>query len=150
MRRTSRLHSPRRPRRRQAGLSGMLVMAALVLMGGLSAYGVSLVTSVHSRFAQELSVARAAQAAEAGMEWARFQLTQPATPLCPATQTLALPSTLSSYRVTVRCVATGTHTEGAATVNTWRVTAIGCNAAACPGALNGDYVERQLQAWVQR
>jgi MSHA biogenesis protein MshP len=128
----------------------MLVMAALVLMGGLSAYGVSLVSSVHSRFAQELSVARAAQAAEAGLEWARFQLTQPATPLCPAAQTLALPSTLSGYRVTLRCIATGAHAEGATTVNTWRITATGCNAAACPGAPNGDYVERQLQAWVQR
>lgn len=152
MRCSSRLKAPRAhsPRHRQVGLSGMLVMAALVLMGSLSAYGVSLVTSVHSRFAQELSVARATQAAEAGMEWARFQLTQPAAPVCPALQTLNLPSTLAAYRVTVRCTATGTHTEGAGGVRTWRITATGCNAVACPGALNADYVERQLQAWVQR
>jgi len=139
-----------RSRRSQRGLSGVLVMAALVLMGGMSAYGVSLVTSVHSSFAQELSVARAGQAAEAGMEWARFQITRNAVPTCPALQTLNLPSTLANYRVSVRCTATGIHTEGAATVRTYRVTATGCNAPVCPGAPSGGYVERQVQAWVQR
>ena len=125
-------------------------MAALVLLGSLSAYGVSLVTSVHTSFAQELSVARAAQAADAGLEWARYQITRPATPLCPALQTLSLPSTLSNYRVSVRCTATGTHTEGAVTVRTYRITATACNAGACPGAVNADYVERQVQGWAQR
>ncbi len=139
-----------RSRNRQAGVSGMLVMAALVLMGGLAAYGVSLLSSVHGRFAQELSVARAAQAAEAGLEWARYQLTQAPAPVCPAAQTLVLPATLASYRVTVRCTATGSHAEGAATVRTWRVTATGCNAAVCPGAASSDYVERQVQGWAQR
>lgn len=128
----------------------MLVMAALVLMGVLSAYGVSLVTSVHTAFAQELSVARAAQAAEAGLEWARFQVTRPVVANCPATQTLTLPSTLSGYRATVTCALTGTHTEGITTVRTYYVTATGCNAAACPGAVNGDYVQRQAVGWVQR
>lgn len=141
----------RNPARRvQRGLSGILVMAALVLMGGLSAYGVTLVTSVQSGFAQELSVARAAQAADAGLEWARFRLTQSAAPLCPAAQTLVLPGTLANYRVTVRCTATGTHTDGAATVRTWLVSATGCNAAACPGAVGSDYVERTVTGWVQR
>lgn len=137
-------------RRAQAGVSGMLVMAALVLMGLLSAYGVSLVTSVHTAFAQELSVARAAQAAEAGLEWARFRITRTPLTICPATQTLALPATLSGYRATVTCTLTGTHTEGAATLRTYLVTSTGCNAAACPGAVNGDYVQRQVSAWVQR
>ncbi len=141
---------PSGPRRSQAGVSGMLVMAALVLMSGMAAFGVSLLSSVHSRFAQELSVARAGQAAEAGLEWARYRLTQSAVPLCPAAQTLVLPATLVGYRVTVRCTATGNHAEGAATVRTWRITATGCNAAACPGAASSDYVERQVQGWVQR
>lgn len=136
--------------RRQAGMSGVLVMAALVLLGSLSAYGVSLVTSVHTSFAQELSVARAAQAAEAGLEWARFQITRPPTPQCAASQTLTLPATLANYRVTVRCTATGSHTEGAATVRTYLLTATGCNAAACPGGVNADYVERQVQGWALR
>lgn len=137
-------------RRAQAGVSGMLVMAALVLMGMLSAYGVSLVTSVHTAFAQELSVARAAQAAEAGLEWARFQITRTAVAVCPATQTLALPATLSGYRATVTCTLTGTHAEGAATIRTYWLSATGCNAAACPGAVNVDYVERRVSGWVQR
>jgi MSHA biogenesis protein MshP len=134
----------------QAGVSGMLVMAALVLMGALSAYGVSLVTSVHTAFAQELSVARAAQAAEAGLEWARFRITRTPVAICPASQNLVLPATLSNYRATVTCTLTGTHTEGAATVRTYFVTSTGCNAAACPGAVNGDYVQRQVSGWVQR
>jgi MSHA biogenesis protein MshP len=141
---------PHAGRRSQGGFSGVLVLAALVLMGGMSAYGVSLVTSVHSSFAQELSVARATQAAEAGMEWARFRLTRNPVPVCSALQTLNLPATLANYRVTVRCTATGVHTEGAVTVRTYRVTATACNAPACPGALSGDYVERQVQGWVQR
>ncbi len=137
-------------RRAQAGVSGMLVMAALVLMGVLSAYGVSLVTSVHTAFAQELSVARAAQAAEAGLEWARFQITRTPVAVCPATQTLALPATLSGYRTTVTCALSGTHTVGGTTIRTYSVSATGCNAAACPAAVNGDYVERRVSGWVQR
>lgn len=128
----------------------MLVMAALVLMGTLSAYGVSLVSSVHTAFAQELSVARAAQAAEAGLEWARYRITQTPAAICPASQTLVLPASLAGYRATVNCSLTGSHTEGAATVRTYRITATGCNAAACPGAVNSDYVQRQLVGWVQR
>ncbi|KNZ33502.1 MAG: hypothetical protein AD742_06325 [Methylibium sp. NZG] len=136
--------------RRQTGASGMLVMAALVMMGVLSAYGVSLVTSVHTAFSQELSAARAAQAAEAGLEWARFQITRTSAPVCPASQTLVLPATLAGYRTTVTCVLTGTHTEGAATVRSYSISATGCNAAACPGGVNGDYVERRVSAWVTR
>jgi len=119
-------------------------------MDGMSASGVSLMTSVHSSFTQELSVAHATQAAEAGMEWARLRITRNLVPTCPALQMLNLLATLTNYRVTVRCTATGTHTEGATTLRTDRVTATGCNAPACPGALSGDYVERQVQGWAQR
>jgi hypothetical protein len=52
-------------------------------MDGMSAYGVSLMTSVHSSFTQELSVAHATQAAEAGMEWARLRITRNLVPTCP-------------------------------------------------------------------
>ncbi len=137
-------------RRDAAGLSGVLVLAALVLMASLSAFGVTLVTSVHTSFAQELSVARAAQAAEAGLERARFNLTRTPVPICPAVQTLAMPGTLAGYSSTVNCTLTGTHVEGGATVRTYSVSATGCNAPACPAAPGSDYVERRASDWVQR
>jgi MSHA biogenesis protein MshP len=138
------------PRRRQAGLSGVLVLAAIVMMASLSTFGVTLITSVHTSFAQELSVARAAQAAEAGLEWARFQITRTPVPVCPALQTLAMPGLLAGYSSSVRCTLTGTHSESGVTVRTYSVSATGCNAAACPAAPNSDYVERQVRDWIQR
>lgn len=134
----------------QRGVSGVLVIAALVLLGSLSAFGVSLVGGIHSSLAQEISLARADQAAQAGLEWARFQITRTPVAVCPALQTLVLPATLANHRATVRCTLSGTHTEAAATRRTYRVTVTACNAALCPGVANGDYVERQLVAWVIR
>jgi len=142
-----------RPPRRQRGLSGMLVIAALVLFGGMAVYGVSMVTSVHTGFAQEVAVARATQAAQAGLDWARYRVLVPVAPVCTASQTVTLPSTLALYRVTVTCSATA-FTDAGAPVNIYQLTATACNIpgpAGCPNAAGGtDYVEKQLSAWVQR
>jgi MSHA biogenesis protein MshP len=143
-----------RHHRRQRGISGMLVIAALVLFGGMAVYGVSTVTSVHTQFAQEVASARAMQAAQAGLDWARYQVKIPVAANCPASQTLVLPSTLAMYQVTVTCTSSALLTDGAATFRMYQLTATACNipgAGGCPNAAGGnDYVEKQVSTWVQR
>ena len=138
----------------QRGVSGIMVLAILVLLGGLSAYAVGLVTSVHSGYAAELSHARATQAAEAGLDWGRYRVSVPAVANCAAAQNLTLPSTLAPYRVTVRCTASALLTEGGVPLRVYRITATACNlpaAGACPNATaSADYVERLLSAQVVR
>lgn len=139
----------------QRGVSGVMVIAVLVLLGGLTAYTVGLVTSVQSSYARELSYARATQAAEAGLDWGRWRITAAALPACTGTQTLtALPGTLSPYAVTVRCTLSGTHVEGPSTVRTYRVDSTACNvpsAGQCPSAVaSGDYVQASASAIVER
>ena len=69
---------------RQGGFSSVLVIAAVVLMSSLMVFGITVLTSVQSGYTQELSSARANQAALAGLDWARYQIARPAIPLCPA------------------------------------------------------------------
>jgi MSHA biogenesis protein MshP len=144
-----------RPPRGQRGLSSLLVIALLALLGGLTTYAVGLVTSVHGDLARELSFARATQAAEAGLDWGRFRISNGAAPQCAASQTLnALPGTLQAYRVTVRCVANGPYTESGQPRRIFRLTATACNlpaAGLCPNAVaSADYVERTVSTLVER
>lgn len=152
--------SLQRPRRRsQRGLSGMLVIAVLVMLGGLTTYSVGLVTSVHSGYAREISHARARQAAAAGAEWARFRINTGAAALCTPVQTIAtLPGALQLYRVTVRCNLVANVNEAPAPfppgINVYQITATACNLPAggqCPNAVaSADYVEASTSARAQR
>jgi len=142
-------------RRRQRGLSGLLVIAVLVLLGGVSAYAVALVTSVHSGLARDISFARASQAAEAGLDWGRYRVTAGAVATCTAVQSInSLPGTLQPYTVTVLCTATGPYLESGLPVRAYRITATACNvplAGQCPNAAAGaDYVERTVTALIVR
>jgi MSHA biogenesis protein MshP len=141
--------------RGQRGFSAVMVIALLVLLGGLSVYAVGLVTSVLGGHARELSYARAALAAQAGLDWGRWRISAGAAPLCAAVQTLsALPGSLRPYAVTVRCSASGPYTEGAATLRVYRIDASACNLPAlgpCPSAsTSADYVQASLTAQVER
>ncbi len=142
-------------RLRQRGVSGVMVIAVLVLLGGLTAFAVGLVTSVQSSYARELSFARAMQAAEAGLDWGRWRVTAVAVPACSASQTLVtLPGTLLPYAVTVRCTLSGTYLEGPATVRMYRLDSTACNLPAggqCPNSLaSSDYVQATASAIVER
>lgn len=139
----------------QRGVSGVMVIAVLVLLSGLCTYAVGLVTSVQDSQARELSFARATQAAEAGLDWGRFRITGGAAAVCTALQSInTLPGTLQPYVVTVRCTASGPHTEGPASVRVYRIDSSACNVAAagaCPAATAGaDYVQASTSAWVER
>lgn len=139
----------------QRGVSGVMVIAVLVLLGGLSVYAVGLVTSVHDGTTRELAYARATLAAEAGLDWGRWRVRAAAAPLCAPAQTLTtLPGTLAPYAVTVRCTASGPFTEGAATVRVYRIDASACNlpaAGTCPNATaSADYVQAGASALIER
>ena len=139
----------------QRGVSGVMVIAVLVLLGGLTTFAVGLVTSVQSSYARELSFARATQAAEAGLDWGRWRVTAVAVPTCSASQTLTtLPGTLLPYAVTVRCTLSGTYLEGLATVRIYRLDSTACNLPAgglCPNPVaSSDYVQASTSVIVER
>lgn len=99
---------------------------------------------------QALAVERARAAALAGLQWGRWQAARAPTAACAAATTLTIPGIASSWRVTVRCTATGTYTVGASIRRTYRIEATACNAAACPGAGSLHYVESVATDWVVR
>lgn len=139
---------------RQRGFSVVLVLAIIVLMGGLLAYAASLASAMHSSQAQEIGAARALQAARAGLEWGRYRIRIGALPNCAAATNLALPLSSGNMPVTVRCTATGAFTEAGTPVTTYQLTSTACMPAAagsCPNAAGGgDYVERQVSGIAER
>lgn len=132
-----------------------MVIAILVLLGGLAAHAAGLLASVGAGQGREIAYARATLAAEAGLDWGRFRIRAGPAALCAATQTLNnLPATLAPYAVTVRCTARGPFTDGSATLRVYQIVATGCNrpaAGACPALATGaDGVQRTLQVLVER
>lgn len=141
--------------KRARGFSALLVIAVLVLLGGVATYAVGLVTAVHSGFARELSFARSDEAAQAGLDWGRWRVSAGPVALCAPVQSIkTLPGTLRPYTVSVRCTATGPFTESGLPVRAYRLTATACNqpvAGACPNPVAGaDYVERSVGILIVR
>jgi MSHA biogenesis protein MshP len=126
---------------REGGFAIITAIFLLVILGGLAAFMVTVSTAMHTTSALDLQGARAYQAARAGIEWGAFQVLAP-VPSCAANTTLpALGGNLAGFTTTVACIP-AVHTEGAATVTTYQLTA-----TATFGATgSADYVERQLQA----
>jgi MSHA biogenesis protein MshP len=142
-------------RRPQQGASSLVVVALVVILGGLTAHAVGLVTAQADSGTRALAHGRATQAAEAGLDWARFRLLAVPAPVCAAAQTITtLPGTLQPYAVTVRCTAGPVVNEGGVAVRQWRIQASACSQPAggvCPNAAPGaDYVERTLTTLVVR
>ena len=145
--------APMRPRQR--GFSAVLMIAVLVLLGGLTTYAVGLVSSVHDGQGRALASTRAEAGAQAGLDWGRYRVTIPATPQCAAAQSInTLPGTLQPYTVTVRCTASGPFNEGGSPVTHFRIVATACNVpqgGACPNANpTSAYVERTHSSFVMR
>jgi MSHA biogenesis protein MshP len=139
----------------QRGMSALLVIAVLVLLGSVTAYAVRLVTTAHAGVARETAYTRAVAAARAGLDWGRYRLQVPPAAQCTPTQSIAtLPGTLAPYTVTVRCSAGAPRQESGATVRAYRLSATACNLPAggqCPNAAAGpDYVEHSLSLGVVR
>jgi MSHA biogenesis protein MshP len=138
------------PRIAPSAASGFSLVGAiflLVVLALLSAAIVSVVGTHQASSALDVQGVRAYQAARAGIEWGLYRQLQPASPVCFATSSFALPSgsSLSGFTVTVSC----TLTNGPGTLKRWQLTSIACNqpfASACPNqTANPDYVQRTLQ-----
>jgi MSHA biogenesis protein MshP len=152
------MNAPRRhglPPRRARGASGVLILAVLVVLSGLTAYAFGLVSQASAGLAGDHAQARAQAAARAGLDWGRWRVTTPATPLCPATQNLAaLPGTLAGFTVTVRCQAGPPRVEDGVTRRTYTLSATACSVPAggtCPsGSTAAGYVQAVAAAQVTR
>jgi len=141
-------------KRGQQGFSVVLVLAIVVMMGGVLAYAATLTSTMHSSQAQEIAAARALQAARAGLEWGRYRIRIGALPNCAAATNLAMPLSSGNMPVTVRCTATVHLPEAGTPVTTYQLSATACLPAAagsCPNAAGaGDYVERQVTGMAER
>jgi MSHA biogenesis protein MshP len=147
----------RRPgcRRGARGASGLLILAVLVVLAGLTAYAFGLVSQASAGLARDHAQARALLAAQAGLDWGRWRVMTPATAQCPATQNLAgLPGALAGFTVTVRCQAGPARVEDGVTRRTYTLSSTACSVPAgglCPsGSTAAGYVQAVAAAQVTR
>lgn len=142
--------------RRTRGLGMIAALVVLVLLASLAAAIVRLGWTQQTTLAQDIDSARAAQTAQAGIQWGLYQALPDggswnacATP----TQTLDLRSQ-TGYMVTVTCAYTdfseGERVEGAArVVRLFTIEATACStSSACPDAsrvASPHYVERRMR-----
>lgn len=144
----------RRAARAQQGVSGLLLLAALTVLGGIGVWATGLAGASGDTVAQASASARAQEAAAGGIEWTRWRLRVPATASCTAVQNVVLPGTLGGVTVTTRCSLVGSYAEAGVTVRRWRVTADACNqpmVGLCPSAAPAaGYVQASRSALVER
>ncbi len=141
--------------RKMQGASSLLVIAVLVLLSGLSAHLLGLVSSVSSGYAMEAHLSRVEQAAHSGLEWGRYQMMQSSAP-CTPSQNIALPGSLSSYTVTLACTPGGTDLGPPLSALQYRLTSTACNIPSggrCPNNNanpGSDYIERTVTGMIDR
>ncbi len=131
------------PAPRQRGFSLVTAIFLLVVLMALGAFIMNIMGLASSASNLDVLGARAYQAARAGIEWGAYQSLRGAG--CTPSTTLTFPpgSTLGSFTAVVTCSSTSVNELGTA-YNIDQISAIACNAVACPGALTTNYVERQL------
>jgi MSHA biogenesis protein MshP len=143
-------------------VAAIFLLVVLALMGAL----IASITGMQQASGQlDISGVRAYESARAGMEWAAYQVLDPAnthnpgtgvscataTPTtCPTSPTnlSSLSGSLSGFTVSVTCALSADTTESNRTVRVFQVVATACNqGATCPAASpTTGYVERRLEA----
>src|SRR3982750_1912986 len=141
-------------------IAAIFLLVVLALMGGL----IASITGMQQASGQlDVSGMRAYESARAGMEWAAYQVLDPAnthnpgtgvscataTPTtCPTSPTdlSSLGGSLSGFTVPVTCALPPDTTESNRTVRVFQVVATACNqGGSCPAAAPATgYVERRL------
>lgn len=144
-----------RRRSAAAGFGAIAAMIVLVLLATLAAAIVRMNWAQQVGSAQDTNASRAAQAAQAGVQWGLYQALKDGWKAsCGAAQTLDLRGD-TGFRVTVSCASTD-FSEGESksgtpqTVRLYTLTAVACNGAAttCPDAnsvAGPAYVERRQE-----
>jgi MSHA biogenesis protein MshP len=141
-------------RKPERGVSMISAIFLLVVIAVLGAYIASVSTTQHSTATLDLQGSKAYQAAYAGIQFGAYQVIQNGG-AC-ATTSIGLTGVLAGFAVTVQCTNTtlpSGYTEGSATRNIYRIISTGCSpasAGACPGVQGGYYVERQLEATIDK
>lgn len=140
-------------RSRQSGLGSIAAIVVLVALAALAAAIVRIGSTAQATLAQDVSGARAWQAARAGTEWGLYQALKGSWSNCSnQSQTLDLRAD-TGMRVSVSC-SSQVYNEGEAspgvpqTVRLISVDAVACNSSACPDnslAVQAGYVERRRQ-----
>jgi len=138
-------------RSRQRGVGLVAAVFLLLVIGGLIAFLVKMSGLQHSTAALDVQGSRAFQSARAGIDWGVYRVLRDNS--CAGSASFALAGNLSDFTVTVVCIDTP-YTEIDATVkHVYSIVATACNrplAGACPGTAGPFYVERQLQALVDK
>lgn len=134
----------------QKGFGIAAAIFLLLVLAALAAFMVTVGGLQQTSSALDVQGARAYQAARAGIEWGVYRALRDNA--CTG-DTFSLSGDLSDFTVTVTASAT-TYRELTATDKTiCRIVATACNqpaGGACPGTVGPFYVERQLQATVDR
>jgi MSHA biogenesis protein MshP len=136
---------------RQRGLSLFAAIFLIVVLAALGAFLVTVSGLQHSSSALDIQGARAYQAARAGIEWGAYRALR--NNVCAAPTSFSPGATLSEFTVTVACTATAYSEATPATGTVYRIVATACNrpnAGTCPGNVGQNYVERQLQATMDK
>ncbi len=107
-------------RRRERGMSLVVALFVVVVLGLLAAFAIRIGTSQREGSTLRLASDRALQAAKTGTEWAGTRAL--VSNACAANTVLNLTQgALNGFRVTVRCTSTS-HIEGAASYRVFDIT----------------------------
>lgn len=149
-------------------MRGFAMVSALFLLVVLAVLGAAIASiSVrqHMGSASEVNVAKAYQAARAGLEWGAFATLVPAPPAppvadvppaCFATRHIALSGELTGFVVSIVCARTGPVADGGSSRTFYQLQATACNApiaGSClvaPASPAATYVERSLSWTIAR
>ncbi len=151
-----------RRQRNQSGFAMITAIFLLVILAAFASFAVSFATNASATHAIAVQGARAYQAANAGLEWASYQVKDPDATLAPgatnlpdcfAAKTLALPATMGSFTVQVSCTrypsfsATPNFNEEGDKRSAYYVI-VSLATLGTPGTV--DYVERKLESRIEK
>lgn len=138
-------------RNRQRGVGLVTAVFLLLVIGALIVFLVNMSSLQHSAAALDVQGSRAYQSARAGIEWGVYRALRNNS--CAGSTSFALSADLSDFTVTVSCADTPYTEVDATTKHVYSLVATACNrpaAGVCPGTTGPYYVERQLQALVDK
>lgn len=133
---------------RGLGFALMMAVFMIVILAAIAVYLLTVATGQLEAISQDVQGVKAYQAARAGLDWGAYNVLRNSA--C-AGKSLDLANDLAGYRAVVTCSAVGFESEGAASVQVFRLQSTGCNQTTCPAASPGPtYVERQLQLTITK
>lgn len=136
--------------RMQRGFSLVSAIFLLVVIAALGAFAVTLSTTQQQSASLDVLGARAYQAARAGIEWGVYRVISNPGATCSlggSSNPVAMPaapSTLADFTVDVTCWSYAPASEGAHTVNMYRL----ISTATRGTVATASYVERQMTATI--